>query len=232
MTTEGPPDAPAARLVEALNKPVRELGVERPTGVRGWLQVRRRRVEHKLYERGVETKECVAGIDHFHPDRVTYQPSGWRYLRRALRRRDVGPDDVFLDLGSGKGRVLCVAARYPFARVIGVEIAADLNAVARANLDRVRRRCRDVELVTADAVEYEIPDDVTVVYLYHPFVGDTFRRVMGNLVASLDRAPRELRLIYALPTLAAEVEATGRFRLLRTSRGGIRDAEVRVYSGR
>jgi hypothetical protein len=33
------------------------------------------------------------------PDRVHYKPAPWR----ALPRRQVGPDDVFVDLGSGMG---------------------------------------------------------------------------------------------------------------------------------
>ena len=230
----GEPSELQLRLARALNKPLEGIGLDRPKGLVGYLQTRRRRLERRIFERGLDTHEYATTIDHFHPDRVDYQPSGWRYLRRVLRAREVGPDDVFLDIGSGRGRVLCQAGRYGFRRMIGVEIAPELNESARRNLDRRRGlRCRDVELVTADAAEYEIPDDVTVVYLYHPFIGDTFRRVMANIVASLDRAPRRLRLIYALPTLAHEVEATGRFELLRVSRGGgVRDAEVRVYASR
>jgi len=51
-----------------------------------------------------------------------YKPSGWLLLRRGLRPGDVEPEDVFLDLGRGKGRVICQAAmRYPYnSNVIAV----------------------------------------------------------------------------------------------------------------
>ncbi len=69
-----------------------------------------------------------------------------------------------------------------------------------------------------DAAAYEIPDDVTVVYFYYPFVGDTFRRVMDNLAASLARRPRRLRLIYGLPTMEQEILRSGLFRPVRSVR--------------
>jgi SAM-dependent methyltransferase len=171
-----------------------------------------------VFERGVETTGHAQELAHYHPDRVWYQASGWSYLPRILPKREVGPTDVFADIGSGKGRILMQAARYPFARVIGVEISASLNGVAEANLDRQRskRAAGSIELVTADATAWEVPDDLTVAYLYYPFVGDTFRQVIDNLVASLERAPRRLRLIYALPEMEDYVVGTGVFARARS----------------
>jgi SAM-dependent methyltransferase len=156
-------------------------------------------------------------------ERVRYDPSGWRDLRRVLRPEEVGPDDVFIDFGAGKGRVLLVAAgRYRFRRVIGVELAESLAAIARANIDASRRRlrCRDVEVVTADIVDYDVPDDATVAYLYNPFRGAVFDALVAKLIASVDRRPRRLRLIYRTPLEHDRLLATGRFRLERTVGGG------------
>ncbi len=159
------------------------------------------------------------GIDA--PGRVRYEPSGWLDLRRVLRPHEVEPDDVFLDLGSGKGRIVLQAARYPFRRVIGVELSASLGRIAAANVAarRDELRCADVKLVTADATRYAIPDDVTVVYLYNPFRGAVFASVVDRLVESLDRAPRPLRIIYRTPLEEELLLRTGRFRLVRTARG-------------
>lgn len=173
-----------------------------------------------VHERGLETSGHGAEVEHYHPDRVWYQPSGWSYLRRALPPSAVQPTDVFVDFGSGKGRVLYQAAQYLFARVIGVEISAALNEIARANIDRNLHRlsCKNIELVTSDAAEYEVPDDVTVAYFYYPFVGQTFGHVVKNIVASLDRRPRRFRIIYALPIMEDQILATGRFRRVRSWR--------------
>lgn len=176
-------------------------------------------VERLIFERGdfQDTSEKVE-LDEFgleDPERTGYEPSSWSFLRKALRHCEVRSTDVFLDLGSGKGRVVWQAAQQPFARVIGVEISPELNAVAQRNLERNRERmaCGDFELVTADAAFYEIPDDVTFVYLFSPFRGRTFRRVVANLISSLDREERDLTLIYANPAMHDHLDATGRFDL-------------------
>lgn len=148
---------------------------------------------------------------------MPYRPSGWSFLRRALRHRPVRSDDVFVDFGSGKGRVVYAAARLPFKRVVGVEIAPELTETARRNIERNRGRleCHDIDLVTADAAEWEVPDDMTIAYFFSPFVGSIFAAVLRNIVASLERAPRKVTLIYACPVLESEVAATGRFKLVR-----------------
>jgi SAM-dependent methyltransferase len=164
------------------------------------------------------------GIDA--PDRGEYAPSGWLFARRMLRGCSITPADVFVDIGSGQGRMVYMAARnYPFGRVIGVEIAPDLNAVARKNIDRMRAklRCQNVELVGVDATQWEVPDDLTYVYMFNPFGGDIFRQVLENVSRSLDRRPRPLRLFYAHPVHSDMVLATGRFELVRTTRGLRRD---------
>jgi SAM-dependent methyltransferase len=163
----------------------------------------------------IEEKEIYAA----QPEREGYQGSGWIDLRRMLRPGEVKPHDVFLDLGSGKGKVVMLAARYPFARVIGVEISEELNDVARRNLAaaRGRRRCGDVQLVTADVLEYEIPPDASVVYLYNPFRGSLFDAVIAKLIDSVERHPRPMRLIYLNPKEHDRLMATGRFKLERTA---------------
>ncbi|HWC25530.1 MAG TPA: peptidoglycan bridge formation glycyltransferase FemA/FemB family protein [Solirubrobacteraceae bacterium] len=150
-----------------------------------------------------------------------YEPSPWMTLRRILKRRDVTSGDVFVDFGAGMGRVLYQAAlRYPFRRVEGVELEADLTAVAQENLDRARHRlrCRDIRFVTCDAVAYEIPDDLTIAYLFNPFQGPIFRAVVERLLESVERRPRRLRLIYVNPVEERALLDAG-FREVRRLRG-------------
>lgn len=156
------------------------------------------------------------------PDRVRYKPAPWLTLRRALPRRSVTADDVFLDFGSGMGRVIFQAAlHYPFRRVVGVELSTRLHRIATGNIDRNqgRLRCQAVELVRGDAVDYAVPSDVTVVFFDNPFTGQTFATVVDGLLASVDRAPRRLRIIYFNPVEHERLLATGRVRVLRRVRG-------------
>jgi precorrin-6B methylase 2 len=142
-------------------------------------------------------------------------------LGSVLPKDAVRPTDVFVDFGSGMGRLLQQAAKYPFARVVGVEISEELNEIARQNFERNRERfeCQNLELVSCDAVEFEIPDDMTHAYFNNPFTGETFKKVIANIVSSIDRAPRRVTLIYEHPKMTDALEATGRFELMSVKRG-------------
>lgn len=169
---------------------------------------------------GVDTFGKVVMEEH-DAERGFYRPLPWRALSRILSENDVRPDDVFIDLGAGKGRAVFLAARYPFKRVIGVEMSAELSAVARANIEKVRDQlqCQDVEIVTSDVLLYKIPDDATVIFLYNPFQGDIFASTIRKLLESVDRRPRQVRVIYVFPTELEFLRSTGRFRVLRHVRG-------------
>jgi 16S rRNA G966 N2-methylase RsmD len=175
------------------------------------------------------------GIDP--QDRIHYQPSRWFTLDRILPVREVGEDDVFIDMGSGMGRVVYrAAARYPLARVIGVEQSERLHRIAEENLRRARGRLRsrEVELVLADASEYELPDDVTIVYFSNPFTGRIFASVLEGVVRSLERRPRRLRIIYFNPVeermlLDAGFQVTRRLRGMRPTRKWSQSNSTRMY---
>jgi hypothetical protein len=129
-------------------------------------------------------------------------PSFWFALRRILPRDEVGPDDVFVDFGSGLGRIVYQAAeRYPFKRVVGVELSARAHAIAQENLARTasKLRAREVALVHGDVRDFDVPDDLTVAYIGNPFSGPIFQAVVEKLVESVARASRRLRVIYLNP---------------------------------
>jgi tRNA G46 methylase TrmB len=66
-------------------------------------------------------------------------PRSGRYMLRDLPVADVS-NHTFIDIGSGKGRMLLLAAELPFRRIIGVEFASDLDALARRNVKTYRNR--------------------------------------------------------------------------------------------
>ena len=166
----------------------------------------RRLARHILFDRrtGIDTEGRITmqelGLDP--RNRVAYEPAGWLVLKPVLSQRDVSESDVFLDIGCGKGRVLYMAAKYPFGRVIGVELSYELAEIAKRNIEKslARLKCKNVEVVNKDALEYVVPDDVTYVFFNNPFEGEVFAGVVDTLLASLKRHPRLLRIIYYAPT--------------------------------
>ncbi|OHB61698.1 MAG: hypothetical protein A2167_01035 [Planctomycetes bacterium RBG_13_46_10] len=128
-----------------------------------------------------------------------YSPTDYRSFRKVMRHFKIRDNrDVFLDYGAGKGRVLIMAAAYPFRRIIGIEIAPQLVVIAKQNIQRARRKlsCNDIWVLTADAASYAVSPEVTFVYGYHSFVGETLSKVLRNIRHSLIEAPRELTIIW------------------------------------
>ncbi|MBV9766247.1 MAG: class I SAM-dependent methyltransferase [Acidobacteriaceae bacterium] len=141
-----------------------------------------------LGQLGPDAKDCVY-----------YQPVSYGDFRKFLNSIPIRTDeDVFLDFGCGMGRALCLAATYPFRSVIGVEISPELCASARENVELVKSklRCQDVRIIRVNARDYKVPTDVSVIYLFHPFTGQTLTDVLQNIADSLREAPREIFLLF------------------------------------
>jgi cyclopropane fatty-acyl-phospholipid synthase-like methyltransferase len=128
---------------------------------------------------------------------------------------------TFIDMGSGKGRVLFVAAEYPFRKVIGVEFSNALHDDAVANLKRYkfpRRRCADIEPVHADAREFEFPNDNLVIYLFNPFGPEVMERMLKNLERSLEKHPRHAIVVMLWPDHSDVVERMAMMRVYKKTR--------------
>lgn len=165
---------------------------------------------------------------------LPYQGASWRLLRQCLPKRDLEPQDVFLDAGCGKGRIVIQAARlYEFRRVVGFDLAPELVAAAKTNVSKLRGhlKCEEIYLLAADAETWDVPDDVTIVFMYNPFTGDVLKHFVASILRSYDRAPRRLRVLYVegWGWEPEAVEETGRFKLVTEMAGGAWGPALRAY---
>lgn len=111
-------------------------------------------------------------------------------------------DFVFVDFGSGKGRILLIASRLPFKRIIGVEFAKELHEIAKHNIGAYKsseQSCFEIESSCVDAREFEIPSDKCVLFFYRPFSGPVFQQVLDRIVTSYHANSRKMYLIYCCP---------------------------------
>lgn len=164
--------------------------------------------------------------------------SGFDYLpvRPAVARQAIARLPIqnhaeyrFVDLGSGKGRMLLVAAEYPFRTIRGIEFALQLHRQAQQNIScyrHARQRCTDIESINLDASEYRFPDGKLILYLYNPFGPEVLRKVLTNLEESIAQQPRHIIVIMVNPEFAFVTDSmpflhlhfqTRRFRIYQTA---------------
>ncbi len=134
---------------------------------------------------------------------VRYEPSDADIFKNLLGRIDADLSSFsFVDFGCGKGRALLLASNHPFRKIVGIEFSRELADIAKRNISLyhgAEQSCRSITVVTCDATEYEVPDEALVCYFYNPFGAEVLRKVVGNLIDSLQRCEREIFLVYLNP---------------------------------
>lgn len=134
-----------------------------------------------------------------------YQPCDPELFRETMAM--VGTDlrsFTFVDIGSGKGRALLMAAEHPFRRVIGVELLPQLHAIAEQNIrsfDHGKQQAGEVVSLCMDAADFEFPAEPLIVFLFNPLPEHALALVLSRLGESLDRRPRTAYAIYHNPVL-------------------------------
>jgi predicted RNA methylase len=174
---------------------------------------------------GMVTRDVVFGhpASHEAGEIRPHEPSPARRFLAILRDLPLDPAGyTFVDLGSGKGAALVLAAKQGYGRLVGVELDGDLVEVARRNLGSLRRRRPDqaarIELVRQDAREYAWPATPTVAYLFNPFGERTLRAVLARLEASLRSSPRPVFVVYVNPVQRRVLDESPALVPLRTGR--------------
>jgi SAM-dependent methyltransferase len=153
---------------------------------------------------------------------VQYEPSSVDLVRGALASLEIDAARfTFIDFGSGKGRVLLVAASSPFKSVIGIEFSRQLHEIASRNiallppeLTRGARVCS----INDDAASMDLPESDLVCYFNNPFGPPVIIEIAERLAAHhRDRGYRVI-VVYVVPRHRDIFEKLGIFTMLRETR--------------
>jgi len=154
--------------------------------------------EHNLEKSlGIETAGEYHPLDDTsrHKDMKYYGPTGYGFLEQLRDSLKMTPEDVFVDFGAGKGRVVCFFAGERIKKLVGVEMDPVMLEAARQNIDRLKVKNSPIELVPCDAAAYDVGEG-TVFFFYYPFEYKTFNQVLQNIRKSLAVHPRTVRIVY------------------------------------
>jgi SAM-dependent methyltransferase len=153
----------------------------------------------------------------FHSPYQPTEPALFREMMSSLSVFIAFDTFTFIDIGSGKGRTLLMASEYPFRKIVGVELIAELHCAAEENIrayHSATQRCAQIEAVCADACEFELPAEPLVLYFFNPLPERSFSEVLLRLEKSLERVPRAVWIVYHNPLLERVIgERTGFLRV-------------------
>lgn len=139
------------------------------------------------------------GIDIDHA--TIYMPVSYDVLEDVFGHIQIADYQHFLDIGSGKGRALCMAAYHGVPKVTGIDFSAELCTTAKANLQLLQPRKPGLtyKVINNDAFYYEIPTDVDCIFMFNPFDAVIMQGVVANILDSHTQHPRTITIIYANP---------------------------------
>jgi SAM-dependent methyltransferase len=130
-------------------------------------------------------------------DGLGYSAPDYANIFKLAKILRPGMEDVFYDVGCGRGRVLCVMATYGMAKVVGVELVQELCVQARLNAASLRGCRTAIELRCGDACHVDLSEG-TIYFFYNPFGPSTFREVLNRIRNTLDQSYRMIRIVYYL----------------------------------
>lgn len=135
------------------------------------------------------------------PEMVAYQPTPARVILEIVAQTNLGPHDIFVDLGSGLGVVPTLVSLLSGAASIGIEIKPSYcrhaaECVRRLNVSNAIFVCQD-----ARDADFSVG---TVFYMYTPFKGAMLQQVLQRLHAEGRR--RTIRMCTYGPLLAEAVQ--------------------------
>jgi SAM-dependent methyltransferase len=143
----------------------------------------------------ISSPNWIYGVDY-----IAIEPERFRAAISQLKIRF--EDFSFVDFGSGKGRALLLAAEFPFRRIVGIEFAPELHAIAQRNIRSCvnpKQRCANIESICADFSACEPPDGPCVLYFYNPCEKRVLAKTLENIRVSLEKQPRTIYVLYVAP---------------------------------
>jgi SAM-dependent methyltransferase len=145
---------------------------------------------------GIDSSEIHLPYDPSRPEVRGYGPTFFRDWRIIKPHILVDPESTFIDYGAGLGRVAILAARLPFAMVIGIEFDPALMLRGRANSKSAKSRA---QIILEDAATFNLPPNTSTLYICNSFTGSVLAGALDKVRDSYDRKRRPMKIICNLP---------------------------------
>ncbi len=134
-----------------------------------------------------------------------YEATPYQALETLFRAYKIKKDARVVDFGCGRGRVVFYIHRRFRVPVVGIEANDKTYEEALDNKQRYRIKAKHIDapirLKYGLAEHYRVKPEDNCFYFFNPFSHKVFKKVMGNIMDSVEENPRSIDLIlyYPLP---------------------------------
>jgi SAM-dependent methyltransferase len=135
---------------------------------------------------------------HYH----RYEPTPYAALEELFHHYNVKSNDYIVDFGCGKGRLNFYIHYFFAASVVGIEMNEALFEEAIQNRKSyIKKNNKDkIKFLCCLAEEYQVTDLDNRFYFFNPFSIQVFRKVLNNILLSVEKSPREIELVLYYPS--------------------------------
>lgn len=138
---------------------------------------------------------------HYNP----YEPTPYSALEKLTKNYTFNKQATVIDFGCGKGRLPFYLHYFQHISVTGIEMDTHFFSDAQHNLQSYNQLIdthnnqADIQFICHLAEEYEITAKDTCFYFFNPFSMHIFKRIVSNILKSVEEVPREVDIILYYP---------------------------------
>jgi SAM-dependent methyltransferase len=131
-----------------------------------------------------------------------YEAVNYYLLETLLKAfHNFSGDTSIVDLGSGKGRAMVVAAHFGYTNITGIEFARELCEISSENMKKSQHEFPGIhwKIINDNVENYTIEANDSVFFMFNPFTDDVLRHFLEKLERSCRQFPRTTWFLYASP---------------------------------
>ncbi len=154
-------------------------------------------MNEKQWDKKLKIKTVGREDSHADEYHYPYEPTPYSVLERLCESGYLDQSSVVVDYGCGKGRVGFFLNYVLGCHTVGIEYDDQIYRQAKQNLQTYTKK-QSVDFVCMDAGTYEV-EQADSFYFFNPFSVEVLRSVLGKIMDSYYREPRDMHLFFYYP---------------------------------
>ncbi len=103
---------------------------------------------------------------------------------KAFKIFSINPNEVTLiDIGCGKGKVLCIWAKMfsNIKKIVGIDYNQELVDICKKNINKFLLKNVYIKCCDATEINFDEDNNINLIYLYNPFNEKVLKKIIGKI---------------------------------------------------